>query len=119
MWLQVELPEAISLAEVQFNVPAGRGFGRGRGGRGGAPGGRGAGAAPAARTYQVQVSTDGRSWGRAVATGTIEPLNEAAFTPVRARFVRITETAAPAGTAPLRIENVRLLQAPAGNGGQQ
>jgi hypothetical protein len=123
MWLQVELPQPIALAEVQFNVPAGRGFGggaRGRGGRGApAPGGRGAGAAPAARTYQIQVSMDGRSWGRAVGTGTIGTLNEVAFTPVRAKFVRITETAAPTGTAPLRIENVRLLEAPAGNGGRQ
>ena len=57
---------------------------------------------------------DGQSWGRAVGTGTIGTLNEVAFTPVRAKFVRITETAAPTGTAPLRIENVRLLEAPAG-----
>jgi mono/diheme cytochrome c family protein len=122
MWLQVELPQPIALAEVQFNVPAGRGFGgaRGRGGRGApVPGGRGAGEAPAARTYQIQVSMDGQSWGRAVGTGTIGTLNEVAFTPVRAKFVRITETAAPTGTAPLRIENVRLLEAPAGNGGRQ
>ncbi len=50
MWLQVELPQAVNLTEVDFNVPAGRGGGgggrgrgaAGRGGRAAGPGGPGA-----------------------------------------------------------------------------
>jgi hypothetical protein len=46
MWFQIELPQAATLAEIQFTA----GAGAGRGGRGGGAGGRGAapGAAPGA-----------------------------------------------------------------------
>src|SRR6185436_4884885 len=40
MWFQVELPEAVRLAEIQFESPGGRGAGgRGRGGAATQPGG--------------------------------------------------------------------------------
>jgi mono/diheme cytochrome c family protein len=89
----------------------------------GAPAGRGApapggsGAAPPAtalppRDYQVQVSRDGNKW-TSVARGQFATQTLAAFAPVRAKFVRITETAAPQGLGPLVIQNVRLYQAPA------
>jgi mono/diheme cytochrome c family protein/glucose/arabinose dehydrogenase len=114
MWIQVELPEPIALAEIQFNSPAGgRGFGIGSlGGYGtgrgvnqaGAPGGggRGRGGAPPAGlhpiAYRVQVSMDGKTWSRPVAEGAGLPdLTTIPLTPIDARFVRITQTATPTG----------------------
>ena len=121
MWIQVELPAAVSLAEVQFESPGGtNGFGigslgGGTGERGGGNsttaqtgGGRGRGAGPAdpnapappppgfyPRGYTVQVSTNGTQWSQPVAQGQAEPgLTIASFRPVSARFVRITATAA-------------------------
>ena len=49
MWFQVELPQAVRLAEVQFDSPGGRGGGggRGRGNPAAAPGGARGTAAPA------------------------------------------------------------------------
>ena len=152
MWVQVELPRPLTLAEVQFSTPAGRGFGpppapatgpgmRGAGSAGTTnapapgqtpPAGAGAtaptppaGAAPpaidtaagpgAAREYQVQVSLDGKKW-TPVAKGSIGALTVAAFSPVSAKFVRLTQTAAPQGPARLVIQNLRLYQAPAAPG---
>ena len=152
MWVQVELPQALTLTEVQFNTPAGRGFGPppaavpGPGMRGGGPAGTttapapgqtppagaaaaaptppaGAGAAPpasepgpgATRDYQVQVSLDGKKW-TPVAKGSISSLTVAAFPPVSAKFVRVTQTSAPQGQARLVIQNLRLFKAPAAPG---
>lgn len=124
MWLQVELPSAINLAEIQFeSAPAGRGFGvgslggatSGSGGgnstaaaAGGGGGNRGAAAGAAApagppppppglypRAYSVQVSLDGTKWSQPVAQGAgIPGQMTISFKPVQARFVRITETTA-------------------------
>jgi mono/diheme cytochrome c family protein len=154
MWVQVELPQALRLTEVQFNTPAGRGFGPppaaapGPGMRGGGaagtpnapaagqapqagagaavptpPAGAGAGqpaiaaaaGAGAARDYQVQVSMDGKKW-TPVANGPISSLTVAAFAPVSAKFVRVTQTAAPQGQARLVIQNLRLFKAAAAPG---
>jgi mono/diheme cytochrome c family protein len=46
MWFQIELPQAATLAEIQFTAGAGAGRGGRGGGGGGAAGGRAAGAAP-------------------------------------------------------------------------
>jgi hypothetical protein len=104
-WFQVEIPEALNLAEIEFNTP---GLGRGgRGGRGGAPA-----APPQPRRYQVQLSMDGQTWSEPVAAGEIGTLVAAAFPAQRARFVRVTQTTPGTVTGPLQVTNVRLFAAP-------
>jgi hypothetical protein len=117
MWVQVELPQPLTLTEVQFNTPAGRGgpppAAAGAGTRGGGAGGAGGTQAPPApaREYQLQVSMDGKKWTPA-ASGPIASLTVAAFPPLRAKFVRLTQTAPPQGAGQLVIQNIRLYQAP-------
>jgi hypothetical protein len=62
------------------------------------------------REFQVQTSMDGKTWGPPVARGQLSVLTVAAFAPVRAKFVRITQTAPPTGTGNLLIQNVRFFQ---------
>jgi mono/diheme cytochrome c family protein len=91
MWFQVELPKPATISEIQFESgpPGGS---RGRGGRGGGRGGPAPfGTFPA--SYQVQVSMDGKSWGKPVAEGKgAGATTVASFAPVQAKFVRITQT---------------------------
>jgi mono/diheme cytochrome c family protein/glucose/arabinose dehydrogenase len=115
MWVQIELPQPLTLAEIQFNIPAGRGgpppAAAGAGRRAGGPAGPAA-APPATREYQIEVSLDGKKWTPA-AKGPIGSLTIAAFSPARAKFVRLTQTAPPQGPGQLSIQNIRLYQAPA------
>jgi hypothetical protein len=68
MWIQIELPTAVTITETQIE-----------------------GLAP--RRYSVQVSPDGTSWGAPVAEGEGQtPLTVIPFEPVRAKFIRITQT---------------------------
>jgi hypothetical protein len=116
MWYQVELPEAISIAEVQYNAPAAFG----RGGRGG-PGGAGAAApapAPAARgaraaapELQIAVSLDGQKWSAPLAGTAGGTLTTFAFQPTRAKFIRITRTAPAQNNAAWTIQNLRVYRA--------
>ena len=115
MWLTVELPQPSTISELQFdsvNVGGGRGGG-GRAGRG-APG---AAPAPAPvvgypRGYSVQVSSDGKTWSKPVAEGKGDgPRTTITFAPVRAKFVRITETDAAADAA-WSVRNLRIYEAP-------
>jgi mono/diheme cytochrome c family protein/glucose/arabinose dehydrogenase len=101
MWVQIELPQAVSLTEIQFDVPAGRGV-------------TGT-AVPYPRAYRVEVSMNGTAWGAPVAEGTGAPGRTfVSFAPVQARFVRITQTD-PAPNAPAwTLANVRLYAAGAG-----
>ena len=91
MWYQVELPQAVSMTEIQFESgpPGGA---RGRAGRGGGRGGPAPfGTVPA--SYQVQVSMDGKTWGKPVAEGKgAGSTTIATFAPVQAKFVRVTQT---------------------------
>jgi hypothetical protein len=91
MWYQVELPQAVSMTEIQFESgpPGGA---RGRGGRGGGRGGPAPfGTVPA--SYQVQVSMDGKTWSKPVAEGKgAGSTTIATFAPVQAKFVRVTQT---------------------------
>jgi hypothetical protein len=94
MWFQIELPNAQTVTEIQFESPA-------PGGRAGAPGTGAAvtsGGAPVAgpsgfpRGYRVDVSPDGKSWtpvaeGRGSGRGTV-----ISFSPAQAKFVRISLT---------------------------
>ena len=125
MWFQVELPGPAMVTEVQFTstaaivdtTPAVPGAptrtgvpGMGRG----APGAAAAAPAPPPplgfpREYQVQVSMDGATWSEPVARGKGGTTQtDIAFAPVRARFVRITETGT--ADAPWTIQRLRLYE---------
>jgi mono/diheme cytochrome c family protein/glucose/arabinose dehydrogenase len=148
MWLQVELPQASMVTEIQFNAESGFAGGGGGGrGRAGAPGAvqgaRGAGAAAIApavvsapiagttpmspaspqalaaggypRGYRVEVSMDGATWGAPVAEGRGAPRSTViSFAPVRARFVRITQTATTPAAPPWVVTELRIFAAGAG-----
>ncbi len=102
MWYQVELPSALTIAELQFDSPP-------------QPGGR-SGVPPAAtypRAWQVTVSTDGRTWAPPVAQGKgTAATTVITFPPVRARFVRITLTDAAPDAPAWSVQGLRLYQAP-------
>ena len=109
MWFQIELPQPVMVTELEFDSPAAGGPWR-RCGRPWWRSGRGwrAGAAPAGpvipfpRGYRVEVSLDGKAWGKPVAEGKARGAHtNITFAPARAKFVRITQTdtveGAPAG----------------------
>ncbi|HEY2435287.1 MAG TPA: discoidin domain-containing protein [Vicinamibacterales bacterium] len=129
MWYQVELPQPAQIAEVQFEsgivapenistVPgapvrtAVGGGGRRGGGPGVAPGVPPAPAAPPKsgypRAFKVDVSTDGATWktvAQGKGSGTATRIS---FAPVRARFVRVTQTADGADLPPWMIQRFSL-----------
>jgi hypothetical protein len=106
MWLQIELPAPVMLSEIQFTSSS-------LGGRGGA--------APIwtfPLRYQIQVSTDGVTWTAPVAEGQGSPgVTAIAFTPVKAKFVRITQTETVENGPPWSMRMLRLYEAPANSGG--
>ncbi|MEO8521715.1 MAG: HEAT repeat domain-containing protein [Acidobacteriota bacterium] len=129
MWLQVELPQPVQLAEVEFQsspmaaaekpavpgAPTRTGLGRG------APGTPPPPPPPAAypRGYRLQVSMDGNTWSKPLAEGKGDGARtDIAFAPVRGKFVRITQTASD-GEAPWSVERLRIYEAglPAGPSG--
>ena len=65
------------------------------------------------RAYQVQTSADGVTWSRPVAQGEGAAQTIVAFPPVRARFVRITQTAAAADAPQWTIQKLRLFESAA------
>ena len=133
MWFQVELPEAATVTEVQFDAAGGGRLGgggnRGRGSRGAAPGGagtagadageagggRGAAAPPPVigypRQFRVELSLDGNKW-QAVAEGSGAPLTTAAFKPVRTKYTRISQTAEAPAAPPWVVQNLRIFRTP-------
>jgi hypothetical protein len=101
MWLQVELPSAVLLTEIQFTSSTVGG------GRGSTP----VGTFP--RAYQVQVSTDGKTWSQPIAEGQGAPGTATiTFAPVSARFVKITQTANVADSPAWSIRLLRLYESP-------
>jgi hypothetical protein len=102
MWYQVELPAPAVLTEVEFTSPN-------QGGRRGGP--PPIGTYP--RGYHVQVSLDGRQWSAPVADGSGTGVaTTITFAPVRATFIRITQTASAENAAPWTIQRLRLYEAP-------
>lgn len=100
MWYQLELPAAITLAEIEFTSPT---VGGGR---------SGPSTATHPRGYKVQVSLDGQEWSAPVAEGQGSGATTTiTVAPVRARSIRITLTAAD-GSAPWNIQRLRLYRAP-------
>ncbi len=101
MWIQVALPQPIMLTEIEFDSPPAAG------GRGGAS------TATYPRAYRVEVSIDGTTWSAPVAEGQGSGRTTSiAFAPVRASFVRITQTAAMENAPAWTIERLRLYEAP-------
>jgi mono/diheme cytochrome c family protein len=110
MFLQIEMDAPVQLTEIQIDTPAVQ---AGRGGRGGAPG-----APPPApgfaRGYQLQVSMNGTQW-TTVGTGQGSPETTVVVLkqPVRAKFVRINQTATVADAPAWAVQRVRLYKVPA------
>jgi hypothetical protein len=124
MWFQIELPQPALVTELQFaSTGGGRGGGGGQGRGGAAAAAPGAAAQPPAapaqpvtgypRGYKVETSLNGTAWTVAAeGAGTGSPTT-ITFRPVRAKFVRLTQTATEAGAPPLSIQQLRLFEAPA------
>jgi hypothetical protein len=55
----------------------------------------------------VSTSLDGNKWTPA-ASGPINNANFIAFAPVRAKFIRITQTAKAEGNLPFAVQNLRI-----------
>jgi hypothetical protein len=102
MWFQIELPSTVMLKEIQFDSPN-------QGGSRGGP-------APVGtypRGYQVQVSIDGQKWSAPVAQGQGNAVSTSiALSPVRAKFLRIIQTATVENGAMWSIQGLRLYEAP-------
>jgi mono/diheme cytochrome c family protein len=105
MWFQIELPEPFSVIEVQFDSPVTPGR------QGGPP------TSTAPRGYRVEVSDDGKTWSAPVAEGRGGGRTTTiAFAPVRARFIRLTQTADGDDAPPWTMERLRVYEAPAAAG---
>src|SRR5690606_38451035 len=100
MWLQVELPQAAQLVEVQFTSPT---LG---GGRGAPP------QSTHPRGYRLDVSLDGNKWTPVAEGAGAEGTTTLTFAPVAAKFVRITQTATTADAPPWSMRLLRLYSAP-------
>ena len=117
MWLSVELPQAVLVTEIQFEsttqMAGGRGGGRGAAGaRGGFGGGGGTPVVTYPRGYDVQVSTDGKTWGNPVAQGKGEGSRTTiTFPPTRAKFIRITQTETVPDAPSWSVRNLRIFEA--------
>ncbi|MEO7415184.1 MAG: discoidin domain-containing protein [Opitutaceae bacterium] len=72
-WLQIELPEPVTLSELRLNsTKAPRNYARG---------------------YRIELSADGETWTEAVSNGAgTGPIIDASFAPAKAKWVRITHT---------------------------
>jgi hypothetical protein len=83
MWYQIELPKAATISELQFTSPP-----ISRGWREGSP--------PPIQTcpkgYVVEISTDGQTWTNVYIGEGTGSSNKIRFTPVEAKFLRITLT---------------------------
>jgi putative membrane-bound dehydrogenase-like protein len=101
MWLQVELPAPVLLAEIQFSSGT-------AGGGAGAPT-----VSTFPRGYQLQVSVDGRTWSAPIAQGAgVAGTTTITVAPVRARLIRLTQTATVADAPPWSMRLLRLYEAP-------
>jgi glucose/arabinose dehydrogenase/mono/diheme cytochrome c family protein len=104
MWFQIELPEAVTVAELQIDSLVPVAFGaRGRGGRGGGPPANG----PVA--FSIQLSSDGTTWQPAVAQGAgVTPSMMVPIPRTQARFIRINQTGTAQNGEAWGIQQVRV-----------
>lgn len=104
MWFQVNLPAPAVLSEMQFTSNWQR---RGRGDDAPPP------LLTAPMAYEVQVSMDGINWSAPVAKGAAsEAITTISFTPTRAAFVRITQTAKSDEERNWYMQNLKLFASP-------
>jgi mono/diheme cytochrome c family protein/glucose/arabinose dehydrogenase len=102
MWFQIELPAPRSLTEIHFTSSLAGSAGRG-----------GTQAWTFPRRYQVQVSSDGRTWSAPIAEGEGVPgTTVIRFAPVSATFIRITQTATVSDAPAWSMRLVRVYEAP-------
>jgi mono/diheme cytochrome c family protein/glucose/arabinose dehydrogenase len=119
MWFQIELPKPEMVTEVQFQSPPPGG----RGGAGNAAATTASGAPIAGpsgfpRAYKVETSSDGSSWTPA-AEGKGEGLTTTTtFTPVEAKFVRLSLTANADDAPAWSIQSLKVFAIPRGGGGR-
>jgi hypothetical protein len=110
MFVQVAMDQPVMVSEVQIDTPPVQAFGRG--GRGGPA------ATPPApgfpREYELQVSMDGNRW-TTVSSGAGAPgtMVIALKQPVRARFVRVNQTASAPDAPAWSMQRLRIYQVPA------
>ena len=78
MWYRIELPQVTEISGLRLDsIGSPQDYPRG---------------------YKVELSVDGENWGQPVATGKgNNPKTEIAFTPSKARFIRITQTGSVSG----------------------
>ena len=125
MWFAVELAQPVVVTEVQFdsNMASGGPRRTWRPRRTGRARRHLPASAPVIgypRGYSVQVSADGTTWSKPVATGKGEGLHTTIpFAPTRAKFVRITQTDAVADAPAWSIRNLRIYEAPAARAGSR
>ncbi|MEP6592894.1 MAG: c-type cytochrome, partial [Acidobacteriota bacterium] len=104
MWLQIELPQTVSVAEVDVSTVASTPGARGRGGRGAGP------ATVGPVGYSLQFSMDGATWLPPAATGTgLTPTTVIEVPRVSARFIRITQTGTAVNGEFWGVQQVRIL----------
>jgi mono/diheme cytochrome c family protein len=105
MWFQIELPGIANVGEIQFDsqvIPGNKGEPP----VSTAPGG-----------YRVDVSDDGKTWSQPIAEGRGGGRTTTiTFAPVKARFIRLTQTTEGDGTTPWTMERLRAYE-PAGTAG--
>ena len=78
MWYQIELPQPDIITGLRMEAASSR--------------------EDYPRSYQVQLSADGKTWGNPVATGTgTQPTTEIWFPPAAAKFIRLTQTGSVRG----------------------
>jgi len=122
MWFEVEMPRPVMLSEIEFASPgqpaprpapgaaAARGAAGARPARTGPPPMR----MTSPRSYRVEVSVDGKQWSAPVAQGKSEATyTTISFKPVRARFVRVTQTATAPDSAAWSMQKLQFYGTPA------
>ena len=101
MWFQIELPERLTVTEIQFDsqvIPGRQG---------------GTATTTAPRAYRVETSEDGQQWSETIAEGRGSGRTTSIpFTPVKAKFLRITQTADTDDATPWTMERLRVYEAP-------
>ncbi len=105
MWLQIELPQPVTVAEVHVSTVASTSGARGRGGRGAGP--------PAVGPvgYSLQLSMDGATWPPPAVTGAgSTPTTVIEVSRVPARFIRITQTGTAVNGELWGVQQVRILK---------
>jgi mono/diheme cytochrome c family protein/glucose/arabinose dehydrogenase len=109
MWFQVELPNAETLTELQFQSPpaAERGAAVAAGG---APINTATGPG-FPRGFRVETSTDGSSWQQAAEGASTGPMTSVTFAPVTAKFLRISLTTGVENGPPWSIQSLKLYRA--------